>query len=639
MNIIDIMIAKKKSFTGETESLVRQAREAMAQANTVANKIEDAQDALDQATAANNAATAANTRAQEIATHLEEMRADITTAANEAAVSAVTEINNSVIATAQDAQTKATAAVAEVTVLDTTSSTTKGKKIRVKKGNNTTADTEIIKNYTVTGQHEDGGMTQKAITDAINAIQHQGGNNGGGSGNISGNITSNDAGSMVVVGADGNIQPSIITENDLIRTQIVLGTYELDDALGLEIDYINKTFRRIQKSATYSAGADFDSYSMYGGRKRCVVNDSGEILAFITPDMTNIPEGNIMVYQPAFYYMRVPIQTSSESDRGIQIEKEQIFISATPHSGFSLFPLFYDAQGDPVKFVLLSAYEGSAVYADGTHVLNDAQDINFSTDKLASVPGAKPMSGRTQDFTVSAARTLAANIGTGWSITTLEALAALQMLMSIEYGSLNLQNEFYRGICDITTVTGANCSANTGATASLGNSSGQAASTTFNINGNINTYSDNGRSAISYRGMENPYGNMWQFIGNLQVQNERYVYNNNALNAVTPRSSGWIYTFNSIDNLNWAFLPFNVSSYANSALPVGDQIYVDLTKSNKVVVSSGYATFKDNLGLFVYGLDAPINDHKHNYNARLMFTPTANSTIETNNYNLWSAIM
>ena len=42
MNLLDILIAKKKSFTGETESLVRRANAAMAQANTVAEKLEQA---------------------------------------------------------------------------------------------------------------------------------------------------------------------------------------------------------------------------------------------------------------------------------------------------------------------------------------------------------------------------------------------------------------------------------------------------------------------------------------------------------------------------------------------------------------------------------------------------------------------
>jgi hypothetical protein len=42
MDIIDIILASKKSFTGETETLVRQAKAAMAQANEVAAILQDA---------------------------------------------------------------------------------------------------------------------------------------------------------------------------------------------------------------------------------------------------------------------------------------------------------------------------------------------------------------------------------------------------------------------------------------------------------------------------------------------------------------------------------------------------------------------------------------------------------------------
>ena len=346
-----------------------------------------------------------------------------------------------------------------------------------------------------------------------------------------------------------------------------------------------------------------------------------------------------MVYQPAFYYMRVPINTSTDSNRGTQIEKEQIFISMEPHSGFSLFPLFYDANGHEVPFVLLSAYEGSAKRTNGEHVLNDAQNITFGTDQLASIPNAKPISGRTQNFNTANAKLMASNIGTGWSINTLEAIAAEQILMMIEYGSCNLQNEFNRGICDITVVNGVNCSATTGATASLGDASGQASSTSFTINDNTTSYTAEGYCSISYRGVENPYGNIWEFVDNLKVAGNKYIFNNQTTNCYTPQVSGWCYTFNFDNDFKWAFLPYNTSSNANSSVPIGDQIYVNINNNTKNVVVGGYATYKDNVGPFAYGLDVAENDHKHNYSARLLFTPTANSTVATNNYTAWQSTL
>jgi len=84
--------------------------------------------------------------------------------------------------------------------------------------------------------------------------------------------------------------------------------------------------------------------------------------------------------------------------------------------------------------------------------------------------------------------------------------------MIIEFGALNIQNAFNKGITKLTDKN-YNISCYTGATAALGNSSGMAAETTDGTN----TYTTEGFSAISYRGVENPYGNIWSFIGDAKV--------------------------------------------------------------------------------------------------------------------------
>ena len=60
-------------------------------------------------------------------------------------------------------------------------------------------------------------------------------------------------------------------------------------------------------------GSDFNGYVMYGGRMRCNVSDNGEITAFYgdanyTEDGSN---GQVMLYQPKFYYQRTPIRTQN----------------------------------------------------------------------------------------------------------------------------------------------------------------------------------------------------------------------------------------------------------------------------------------------------------------------------------------
>ena len=111
---------------------------------------------------------------------------------------------------------------------------------------------------------------------------------------------------MLAVNEEGAVSPSSITEKDIILTQIISGTYNNNDIIGLEIDYSNKTFTRLQGAKGLNAGADFDKFTMLGGRKRCNVADDGTITAWYgdanyTDDGSN---GQVMVYQPKFYYQR-----------------------------------------------------------------------------------------------------------------------------------------------------------------------------------------------------------------------------------------------------------------------------------------------------------------------------------------------
>lgn len=78
MDFLDIILARAKSFTGETATLTRQAQQAMSDANSIVDNLEaiqaDTREANETATAAAEAATAA-------AESFEEMKADIDAAA------------------------------------------------------------------------------------------------------------------------------------------------------------------------------------------------------------------------------------------------------------------------------------------------------------------------------------------------------------------------------------------------------------------------------------------------------------------------------------------------------------------------------------------------------------------------------
>ena len=638
MDILDILIAKKKSFTGETEKLVRQANEAMAKANEVAKKIDDAEEALSAAQDAQEAAEAANTRAQEIASDLESMKEEVTSAASEV-------IDEKLATATAGLQSAIDEAVTEVTVEDDNNSSYKSKNAKVRK-KGLLSSFKIMKNYTTTGSNEDGSMTQKAITTALNTqkteLENKIRNIPSNGGNNSENLIDAAPGSVVIVGEDGSLNPSTITENDLIKTQILLGSYIPKSTIGVEIDYDNKTVRREQEAINLNAGPDFDKYFMYGGRKRCLVNNNGEILAFAGEEgyIEDGSLGQIMVYQPKFYYIRTPLKTTKAENR-IIINKELIYISDIKQPGFTIHPLFLDENDNELDYILLSAYEGSAFdVSNNSYNLIDNQDVDFTNDLLSSIINARPISGTTQSLNITNISKLAKNRGIGWNLTNLMAESVNQILMIIEFATLNIQSAFNAGITQITNVSNVNTSCFTGSTTNLNSTTGVATSSS-NYN---NTYNEEGKCAISYRGVENPYGNIWHFVEDVKIikqgNTQFLVYKDNhniekTYASAIPSSSDWISYFGYDENAPWAFIP-TICKNANSAVPVGDYTYINnSTNENKCCVIGGKSSSGEYAGPFYYGMDYNYNTSGYSYGGRLMYRPTINTEIYFANINKW----
>ena len=663
MDTIDVILARAKSFTGETKALVNQAQQAMSDANSI---IETLTALEDDTQLANEAANAAADKAAQAAAEFDDMKADIETAAQnlvgntvderleevnsdiEELQSSISTLNSTTIPALENRITAAAQSGGDtITIAD---ENTNAAKIRT-----ATIDNKgkyiLEKNYTSAGSNEDGSMTQKAIKDYVDSKITGGGG--------ATQFDPEKAGNIVVIGEDGTIMPGTTSEEDIIEALIKSGSYTSVDGLGLQIDYENKSFTRTQEATN---ATDFNDYLMYGGRMRCNVADNGVILAFYgdsgyRDDGSN---GQVMVYQPKFYYRRIPI-TTNNLKIGKAIKTESIVISATPKTGFKLHPLFIDNEGNELEYVLLSAYEGCTFDKSANQYnLNDNGLVDFDNDMLSSIAGAKPISGYNTTLTIENAEKLATNRGEGWHITNMAAESANQMLEIIEFGLMNGQEALEKGICNITSQGGYNCSSITGSTASLGNSSGAATSTTNEINGNTNVYTDQGRRAISYRGQENPWGNMWKMIGGTNI------YGNGTLNGGIPYiCSDFNYSSSSIEDnyesvgfclpsiygwvsamgygnskYDWVFLPASCESTANSAAPVGDNLWSVANLNNiNIIAVGGHWAFGDGDGPFYYACDkTPVEAPSKSYGARLMFIPKKNS-IYNANYTSWKRRM
>ena len=618
MDILDIIIARAKSFTGETKTLINRAKKAMSDAETVTSQVSAIED---DAIAAKTMAEEASAEASAAAAEFDEMKSDITSAAallvDDAIDAKIDELN-------LHQGTK-------VTITDKSTSAAKVQEIKLEDTDATS--THQIKNYTTIGNNEDGSMTQKAITAEINKM-------------ISGNLGNENQGKIVVVGQDGSIAAGDVTEDEIKEAISGGGSVTptpSSDSLGIIIDYENKTVTRTGVAEALMPGADFDEYSMYGGRKRCNVNANGQITAWYgdanyKEDGSN---GDVMVYQPKFYYKRT-INKVANGIVGKIVRKETLLISETPATGFKLHPRFKDASGQELQYILFSAYEGS-VYDSSLNKfnINDSVGVDFNSDYLTSCADAKPISGQNNTLTAANAEKLAVNKGTGWHITDIGVESINQMLFMVEYASLNSQASLGLGVSNLSTASNNN-SVRTGFTSTLGDISGEGTNSTVS-----------GEKVVSYRGFENPWGNIWRFVGGFNVVGDNsakvgipYIATNfnydpenlegyESLEFAVAGQSSWITGMGyGNEKYDWIYFPAECIN-GNSAVPVGDNFWTITTYNQTSVVGVG-GTWSFGLynGLFYYSCDRNYDYKSYSYSARLMHIPTKNS-IHDANYNNW----
>ena len=520
----------------------------------------------------------------------------------------------------------------------------------------------ITKLYKETGNNEDGGMTQKAITDALAAKADSSALSAkadktyvdeqiaaidlSGATTSTVNLGSTNDGKVVVIDQNGNIVSGIVTEEDIIEALVLAGGYTAQNALGLEVNYTGKSFTRTQQAYGRNAGTDFNSFIMYGGRTRCNVANDGTITAFYgdndyAEDGSN---GQVMVYQPKFYYQRIPITTNSNKIGKI-VTRDSIMISNTSQNGFKVHPLFIDDNGEELDYVLFSAYEGGLYdVSENSYPSVTPTNVDFNNDKLSSVSGTKPITG-TSGLSLQKAEQL--NI-----LSQDVYIMTNQMIEIIEFGTLNGQASLGKGVCNLSSSGTYNAAALTGSTSSLGNTSGAASSTTIEANGSTTTETEDGKVSIAYRGVENPWGNVWQMLDGVLIygttnsnggvpyicKDKNYSYatltnNYESAEFSLPNINGWISGLGyGNKKYDWVLMPAECSSSANSALPVGDNGWFTTNLTGlRMIVQGGGWSFEESDGLFYYGCDkAPTDSTYKSYGARLLYIPTKNSTYTSN---------
>ena len=438
-----------------------------------------------------------------------------------------------------------------------------------------------------------------------------------------------------------------------------------DDIVGIQVDYKNKTFKRLAGAANLTKCSDFDKFTMFGGRKRCNVADDGSIVAWYgdADYKEDGSMGQVMVYQPKFYYLVCPVEYDPiDTGIGYHLRKANYYVSEKPRAGFRLHPAFYDASGNEIDYFLTSAYEGSIYDASASaYLLNDEQVMNTGEDKFSSIAGARPASGSSQNLTRPNIEAMAQNRGTNWHGDLIKQVSAEQMLMIIEIGMMNLQTAIAQGVISLPWTTGSDTTSSyaaaTGSTASLGNGTGRAEKTTTYEGGVAKEYTVDGKTSVCWRGKENFWGNIWKFVYGINIWGNgkmgggqpyicsdfSFAESKNSGNYepagfTVTNTNGYISAMGYSTACDWLFIASEC--LGNSSLPVGDYTYIteNLNGYRIALLGGGWTGWGDAGGFYWY-LAYGVGVRSRIIGGRLVYIPTRDSATYTAAIEAWKQKM
>ena len=256
--------------------------------------------------------------------------------------------------------------------------------------------------------------------------------------------------------------------------------------------------------------------------------------------------------------------------------------------------------------------------------------MTVDEDKFCSVAGVKPASGKTQDLTRPNIETMAQNRGEGWHSLGIKTASMEQLLCMIEMGTMNFQTAIGQGVVSISDAPSTeNNSKATGQTSSLGNSTGQAEGTA-------------GQVSITYRGVENPWGNIWKFVYGVNIWGNgsmkggvpyictdfNFAESKNSENYesagfTVTNASGYISAMGyGSEEYDWLF--FASECLENSSVPVGDYHWVVRNLNGyKVARLGGSWNQGSRSGGFFWGLGSAVGARNRDICGRLVYVPAA----------------
>ena len=201
----------------------------------------------------------------------------------------------------------------------------------------------------------------------------------------------------------------------------------------------------------------------------------------------------------------------------------------------------------------------------------------------------------------------------GWEIQLFLITCALQLLYLIEYANFNSQIMIGRGVVDIPVGT-VNHSIVTGATNNLGNASGRAIGT-------------DGSVSISYRGIENLWGNIWKWVDGCNINNNiLYIADNayqtdvftgayKAVDWMSSLESGYVSNIGYSSQYDYLFVATSING-SNSTYLTDN--YFTLTGARASLFGGAWNTVND-AGIFCWNLGNASNVNSRTIGTRLCY--------------------
>lgn len=256
-------------------------------------------------------------------------------------------------------------------------------------------------------------------------------------------------------------------------------------------------------SAYFNRESFFNAHPIHGNMRRCTLTSAGSATFGTDAKGTGLTLTNdyVMVKIPKTY---IKFEYSDPYWRW--------WISPTPATGFSLHPAFYQRghSASPVDQIYVGAYTAGA--NGGTTTTNGTTNCLTATDwtglKLTSKSGVKNLTGSGSSGTMAQFEAAGAAIGTGWGLTNFHTLCLLQQLFYTEYASFDSQSKVGLG----RTKSSNTAAALTGTYLDqVGEGAGTDTQSLLATNGTYGSTTNDYHSVV-WRGIENLWGNIWQFV-------------------------------------------------------------------------------------------------------------------------------